>query len=86
MEDSCLLEAFLSLWNNREANEKSQSPIDTIKVMMKSELLDEFSHPRVRKTKEEKFYSAVKRVVESDLKIEDQIRLIKLYTSVFDSL
>ncbi|MBE3570893.1 MAG: hypothetical protein IMW92_12510 [Bacillales bacterium] len=86
MEDRYLLDMFLSLWNKREANEGSNSPSTSIKERMKSELLDEFSHPRVRKTKEEKYYLAVKRVVDSDLKEEDQLRLIRLYTDVMESL
>jgi hypothetical protein len=86
MEDQHLLDIFLSLWNKREVKEGSHTPSTTVKEMMKSELLDEFSHPRVRKTKEEKYYLAVKRVVDSDLKAVDQIRLIRLYTDVMESL
>lgn len=85
VEDSHLLDIFLSLWNKREVKVGSNSPTATVKEMMKSELLDEFSHPRVRKTKEEKYFLAVKRVIDSDLKTEDQIRLIRLYTDVMES-
>ncbi|UQD52425.1 hypothetical protein C0971_10700 [Bacillus methanolicus] len=80
-----LLNQYRSIWNNRllESDESSE---EIIKEAVKRELLDENSHPRVRKSVHEKFYLAVKRIVESQLNEEDKFALITLHIQIMKDL
>ncbi|RLQ95250.1 hypothetical protein [Falsibacillus albus] len=81
-----LLEAYRKLWNNRllELPEESSSFILTDAI--KRDLLDESTHPRLRKSKEEKYYFAVKRILESTISSEFQLELIKLHTDILEEM
>ncbi|WP_236001897.1 hypothetical protein [Heyndrickxia sporothermodurans] len=50
------------------------------------ELHDEQTHPRTRKTKEMKFYLAIKRVANSSLTDSEKIALIRYYTEVMEEI
>ncbi|AIE60404.1 hypothetical protein [Bacillus methanolicus] len=85
MDYGYLLNQYRSIWNNRllESDESSE---EIIKEAVKRELLDENSHPRVRKSVHEKFYLAVKRIVESQLNEEDKFALITLHIQIMKDL
>jgi hypothetical protein len=53
---------------------------------IKRELQDENSHPRIRKNKYEKYYSAIKRVINSTISLEAKLLLIKIYNEVMEEL
>ncbi|MBM7692512.1 hypothetical protein JOC77_001942 [Peribacillus deserti] len=81
-----LLNSYLSLWNNRSYQNGSGSEEEQLVELVKRELLDENSHPRIRKTKHEKFYLSTSRIIESDLDDSAKVALIRLYTELFNDI
>lgn len=59
-----MIDAFKMLYKNRVDNNLTE---EDIRHFIKSELLDEYTHPRVRKSPEEKHQLAVDRVKNSKL-------------------
>jgi DNA polymerase I-like protein with 3'-5' exonuclease and polymerase domains len=53
---------------------------------MKRELLDENSHPRVRKNKFVKYYSAINRITQSTVSNEAKVALIHLHNDIMEIL
>ncbi|SFA91916.1 MULTISPECIES: hypothetical protein [unclassified Bacillus (in: firmicutes)] len=81
-----LLNQYRHIWNNRNliADEKESEEI--LKEAIKRELLDENSHPRVRKNSFEKYFYAVKRVLSSQLSETNKLKLIELHDLLMDEL
>ncbi|MEB6547782.1 hypothetical protein MXL46_01510 [Heyndrickxia sporothermodurans] len=86
MDYSKLLEAYLSIWNNRIDSDDTLSPKEKLHELIIMELHDEQTHPRTRKTKEMKFYLAIKRVANSSLTDSEKIALIRYYTEVMEEI
>ncbi|MEK5523229.1 hypothetical protein B5V89_08460 [Heyndrickxia sporothermodurans] len=86
MDYSKLLEAYLSIWNNRIDSDDTLSPKEKLHELIIMELHDEQTHPRTRKTKEVKFYLAIKRVANSSLTDSEKIALIRYYTEVMEEI
>ncbi|KYD08536.1 hypothetical protein [Heyndrickxia sporothermodurans] len=86
MNYSKLLEDYLSIWNNRSDSEHTLSPKEKLHELIIMELHDEQTHPRTRKTKEMKFYLAIKRVANSSLTDSEKIALIRYYTEVMEEI
>jgi hypothetical protein len=81
-----LLGAYRMIWNNRllVTNEK-----DSGKILIDAitrELLDENSHPRARKNRFEKYYFAIKRVMNSTISTELKFLLIDLHNQIMEDL
>ncbi|WP_245153865.1 hypothetical protein [Jeotgalibacillus proteolyticus] len=76
-----LLDAYKSLWKNRLLNSKASS-LEILSQSIKRELLDELTHPRVRKSPEEKYILAVERIITSSLDREEKIELIHFFTEL----
>ncbi|MFI8577445.1 hypothetical protein ACIGEL_17175 [Rossellomorea aquimaris] len=81
-----LLEAYRQIWKNRLLISEGTSSEEILKETIKRELLDGNSHPRVRKSKEEKYLSATKRIIESDLTNEEKVSLIKVHLEMVSQL
>jgi hypothetical protein len=81
-----LLEAYRQIWKNRLLISEGNSSEKILKETIKRELLDFNSHPRVRKSKEEKYLSATKRIIESDLTSEEKVSLIKVHLEIVSQL
>lgn len=81
-----LLEAYRQIWKNRLLISEGTSSEEILKETIKRELLDGNSHPRVRKSKEEKYLSATKRIIESDLTSEEKVSLIKVHLEMVSQL
>ncbi|WP_223593204.1 hypothetical protein [Neobacillus bataviensis] len=81
-----LLEQYRSLWNNRILATGEKNSEEIIRESIKRELLDENSHPRIRKGKYEKYYSATKRVADSNIAEEVKIQLIALHIEMMEEL
>lgn len=81
-----LLEAYRQIWKNRLLISEGTSSEEILKETIKRELLDGNSHPRVRKSKEEKYLSATKRIIESDLTSEVKVSLIKVHLEMVSQL
>ncbi|WP_256358290.1 hypothetical protein [Bacillus sp. sid0103] len=79
-----LLEEYRMIWNNRLLDTKGKSSEVTLREAIKRELLDENSHPRIRKSKFEKYYSAIKRVSDSTISHEAKVQLIKIHNEVME--
>lgn len=81
-----LLAAYRSIWNQRALDQAGEASQTILTESINRELLDENSHPRIRKSKEVKYYFAIKRILESSLSMESQHELIKLYTDQLEHL
>jgi hypothetical protein len=81
-----LLKEYSSVWKNRDLLDENQSPEQILKEAIKRELLDQNSHPRVRKPISEKYISASKRILESGLSSESKVELLDLHIQMIDQL
>lgn len=81
-----LLHEYRKVWNNRLLNVENQNSEEILKEAIKRELLDENSHPRVRKNKYDKYYSAIKRLVDSNISPETKVQLIEVHNQMMDEL
>ncbi|MFJ7725699.1 hypothetical protein ACIQXV_05975 [Neobacillus sp. NPDC097160] len=81
-----LLEEYRSIWNNRLLPAEDLTSEETLTMAIKRELLDENSHPRIRKNKYEKYYSAVKRVLDSPLSLEAKVLLINIHIEIMEEI
>jgi hypothetical protein len=81
-----LLEEYRQIWNNRILETEGKGSEVILVEAIKRELQDENSHPRIRKNKYEKYYSAIKRVINSTISLEAKLLLIKIYNEVMEEL
>jgi hypothetical protein len=81
-----LLAEYRRIWNNRLLTASDRSSEDTLKEAVKRELLDENSHPRIRKNKFEKYYSAINRITQSTISDEAKVALIHLHNGVMEQI
>ncbi|QQZ11119.1 hypothetical protein [Heyndrickxia vini] len=86
MNDSKLLENYLSIWNNRSYHFNTHTAKEKLKELIIIELQDEQTHPRTRKTKEIKFYFAIKRLLNSSLTDSEKVALIQYYSEVMEEI
>lgn len=80
-----LLKSYQSLWSNRSLKEVHNEEL-TLKDIIKAELLDEKTHPRLRKSPEAKFVQASKRIVYSNLSHEEKLQLLLLHHEVIEEI
>jgi len=81
-----ILEQYRSIWNNRLLPNKDGESKVVLFHAIRRELNDENSHPRVRKSRYEKYYSAVKRITESNISPEMKVVLMDLHNDVMEQL
>lgn len=81
-----LLVEYRQIWNNRLLETEGKDSKEILVEAIKRELLDENSHPRIRKSKFEKYYSAIKRVMDSTISLEAKQRLIKIHNEAMEEL
>lgn len=81
-----LLNEYRNIWNNRNLVVGQQESEEVLKDAIRRELLDENSHPRVRKNKFEKYFYAVKRVLSSQLSETNKLKLIELHELLLEEL
>ncbi|CAN7359152.1 hypothetical protein [Rossellomorea sp. LjRoot5] len=81
-----LLVSYRQIWKNRVLTNDAVSSEQVLKEAIKRELEDANSHPRVRKSIEIKYFSATKRIIESDLPNEAKVRLIQLHIEMYAQL
>ena len=81
-----LLVEYRRIWNNRLLETEGIGSEETLVEAIKRELLDENSHPRIRKSKFEKYYSAIKRVMDSTISLEAKLWLIKIHNDAMEEL
>ncbi|PLR78383.1 hypothetical protein CU633_05215 [Bacillus sp. V3-13] len=85
MDYDYLLQQYRSIWNHRTlpSEQNSQAVLDEAILR---ELLDENSHPRVRRSRYDKFYLAVSRIIDSALPDHDKLALILLYKKTMETI
>jgi hypothetical protein len=81
-----LIGEYRMIWNNRLLASSDQSSEETLKEAIKRELLDENSHPRIRKNKYEKYYSAINRITLATISNEAKVSLIHVHNGVMEEL
>lgn len=81
-----LLAEYRKIWNNRMLETNDHTSEQTLKEAVKRELLDENSHPRIRKNAFEKYYSAINRIVNSEITNEAKVSLIHIHNQIMDEL
>jgi hypothetical protein len=81
-----LLDEYRMVWNNRMLAASDRSSEETLKEAIKRELLDENSHPRIRKSKFEKYYSAISRITQSTISNEAKVSLIHVHNGIMENL
>jgi len=81
-----LLNEYRLIWNNRLLAGREEDSKEILLDAIKRELLDENSHPRIRKNKFVKYYFAIKRVMESTVSTDAKLKLIKLHNQIMAEL
>ncbi|AST07034.1 hypothetical protein AF2641_09210 [Anoxybacillus flavithermus] len=81
-----LLEAYRSLWSNRSLPAKENNAETVLYDAIRRDLLDEMTHPRLRKSPYEKFSLALKRIASSSLDAKQQYELVRLYVQQLENL
>ncbi|MDQ0427474.1 hypothetical protein QOZ98_000299 [Planomicrobium stackebrandtii] len=76
-----MIESYRKLWAQRAAAEKIATQQDLEKYIL-IELNDELTHPRVRKSKEQKLELALLRIQGSDLSESEKNGLSALYKNL----
>lgn len=76
-----MIEAYKKLWPNRAAVEKIHTD-EELERQILIELHDELTHPRVRKSKDQKLAIAMERIEESDLTEQQKNDLSLLYKKI----
>lgn len=77
--DRRILLNYINLWNRRIHPSEEEDAGALLDQYLNRELSDELSHPRVRKTKYEKFFLGIKRVMASDLPDGEKAELVQAY-------
>jgi hypothetical protein len=76
-----VIEAYRKLWPSRSGT-GSIGSIEELEQKIQIELNDELTHPRVRKSRQEKLDMALQRIAESDLSTAEQTELAQLYKKI----
>lgn len=76
-----MIEAYRKLWPTRSGN-LVISNLGELEQKIQIELNDELTHPRVRKSREEKLDLALQRIADSDLTTEEKAGLVLLYKKI----
>ncbi|MBZ5202608.1 hypothetical protein HU147_15480 [Planomicrobium chinense] len=76
-----MIEAYRKLWPNR-AGVDAISTEEELEQKIRIELNDELTHPRVRKTRQQKLELALTRIDQSDLNAEEKNSLSALYKKI----
>ncbi|WVP28350.1 hypothetical protein V2178_15600 [Bacillus licheniformis] len=78
-----LFQAYKTLWKNRTMEGEGR---EALHQAVDDELNDLGTHPRLRKTKHEKYYQSIRRIVNSQLESEMKLKLIECHTERLELL
>lgn len=81
-----LLSQYRLIWKNRKLDAIESNSKDVLREAISRELLDENSHPRIRRSMLEKFYLAIKRITDSALSAEVKVELISLHIQIAEEI
>ncbi|MGD6815916.1 hypothetical protein ACQCVE_02430 [Metabacillus sp. 113a] len=85
MDGQHLLECYRRIWHNRRLDSRLP-PEEALEDALMRDLLDEGTHPRVRKSITDKYALSVSRVQDSLLQKEEKNELIIRYNTVMNRL
>lgn len=80
-----MIKAFRLLYQNRQSVDSLQTEED-IRVIIHSELLDEYTHPRARLSIQQKYKLAIDRILNSKLSDIQRQMMIELYKEEYEKL
>lgn len=80
-----LLRGYQELFPNRQSANDLHT-LDQLKDIIRIEMLDELTHPRVRKKPSEKLEIAKARIENSELNPKLKLEMTDIYISVFDNV
>ncbi|MGB3262290.1 hypothetical protein [Paenisporosarcina sp.] len=80
-----LIQAYQSLFPFRQGI-RSIETIDQLKASIRIELLDELTHPRVRKNPSEKLKIAIERIEKSSIGLPEKVMLKEVYETVYQTV
>jgi hypothetical protein len=86
MDFNFLLNQYRAIWNNRLLSTLDTSSEEVLKAAIKRELLDENTHPRIRKDNYEKYYFSIKRLMDAAILPEAKLALIQLYNELMEEI
>ena len=86
MDYKKLLNAYRSLWVNRELKAVDGNEKEILFEAIERDLKDENAHPRVRKTPHLKFFWAIKRIGQGALSDEEKVGLIEIHIEIVEQL
>ncbi|MBU8681907.1 hypothetical protein MOB49_00665 [Bacillus haynesii] len=78
-----LFRAYKTLWKNRTMDREGS---EALHQAIDDELNDLGTHPRLRKTKHEKYYQSIRRIVNSQLQSDMKLKLIECHTERLELL
>lgn len=85
MDYEQLLSSYRVLWSNRSLPIE-QNALYTLEEAIKKDILDEMTHPRLRKSKEKKLIAAIKRIIQSSLTEHEKLELIHIHMMIYERL
>ena len=80
-----MIKAYQELFPFRQGA-KSIETLDQLNEILRIELLDELTHPRVRKSPSEKLQLAFDRIEKSNLNLYEKENLKKVYEAVYHTV
>jgi hypothetical protein len=86
MDFNFLLNQYRTIWNNRLLSSIDKSSEEVLKEAIKRELLDENTHPRIRRNCYEKYYLSIKRVMGASILPEAKLALIQIHNEIIEEL
>lgn len=86
VDGDLLLEEYRKIWKHRLLEKGERNSDEVLREAMQRELLDEYSHPRIRKNRYEKYYYAVKKLSDAAIQLEAKLQLIQKYNELMEKL
>jgi hypothetical protein len=80
-----LLAEYRLIWNNRLLESEGELSKNILIEAIERELNDENSHPRIRRSRYEKYFLATKRILESTISNEAKLELIHLHKYLMEN-
>jgi hypothetical protein len=80
-----LLNHYRTIWNHRLLQGEATCE-EILKDAIERDLLDENTHPRVRKPIYEKFYLSTKRIVDSNIPQDAKCELLALHIEILNKV
>lgn len=81
-----LLQDYRSIWNNRLLHAEELESEQILQEAIKREINDENSHPRIRRTKYEKYFMATQRILDANIPNDSKLTLIDMHKTILEKI